>query len=658
MSLRAAALADGGAVAARTSDPTLTPIAGCTDVYVGLHFGTLPQTRFLDLWRLDELRGISVDGDVLRIGALTTYTEIIQSPLVQQRAADAGRGGARGRRRADPESRHARRQHRQRVAGRRHAAGAGGGRRARSCCAAPAATRRGAVRRRSTPAIARRVRAARRADRRRSRSRAIDGAQWFRKVGTRARAGDLEGRDGRRRAATAPRIALGSVAPTVVRAAEDRSGAGRGRLDRRGAAASCCAEIAPIDDIRSTAEYRRRVAANLLARVLGAVRTPARRGRGRDAADARLPFAAASCCRTASVRRRIHVARRRRSPRVAGYDDVPAGRDAGRRRAIWSISPGLVDTHVHVNEPGRTEWEGFDTATRAAAAGGVTTIVDMPLNSIPATTTSPALRGEARGGARPRVMSTSASGAASCRATPRDLEPLVDAGVRGFKCFLAPSGVDEFPACDEADLRAGAAGPGARRHGAAAGPRRVARPARPRRLRRCGRPAPSHRVVSRPISRPGRRRRRSKRSACWRALAAEYRRAARTSCTCRRPAAWRRSPRAQARGVPITAETCPHYLTFAAEDDARRRDGVQVRAADPQPPSIARRCGRPATRHARAWSSTDHSPAPPALKCLDERRLRRGVGRHRVAAAVARRGLDRRARRARRSAPRRSGRAG
>ena len=75
---------------------------------------------------------------------------------------------------------------------------------------------------------------------------------------------------------------------------------------------------------------------------------------------------------------------------IAGYDDLPSGKhiyDAGES----VVMPGLVDTHVHINEPGRTDWEGFETATRAAAAGGVTTLIDMPLNSIPATTTAAAL---------------------------------------------------------------------------------------------------------------------------------------------------------------------------------------------------------------------------------------------------------------------------
>src|SRR5260221_3108722 len=103
------------------------------------------------------------------------------------------------------------------------------------------------------------------------------------------------------------------------------------------------------------------------------------------------------------------------------------------------ISPGIVDTHVHVNEPGRTEWEGFDTATRAAAAGGVTTIVDMPLNSVPATTTVAALEAK-RSAARGRGQVDVAFWGGVVPGNAADLDGLVDAGVRGFKCFLVPSG--------------------------------------------------------------------------------------------------------------------------------------------------------------------------------------------------------------------------
>ncbi len=117
------------------------------------------------------------------------------------------------------------------------------------------------------------------------------------------------------------------------------------------------------------------------------------------------------------------------------------------------LLPGLVDTHVHVNEPGRTEWEGFASATRAAALGGVTTIVDMPLNSIPATVDVDALavkRSSAEG--RVAVDVGFWGGAVPANAGARG--PLHDAGVFGFKCFTAPSGVDEFPHLDPVQLRA------------------------------------------------------------------------------------------------------------------------------------------------------------------------------------------------------------
>src|SRR2546421_1579029 len=116
------------------------------------------------------------------------------------------------------------------------------------------------------------------------------------------------------------------------------------------------------------------------------------------------------------------------------------------------VSPGIVDPHVHVNEPGRTDWEGFYTATRAAAAGGVTTIVDMPLNSIPATTTVAALEAK-RQSARARCHVDVAFWGGVVPGNAGDIEPLIDVGVRGFKCFLVPSGVDEFAAVDEAILR-------------------------------------------------------------------------------------------------------------------------------------------------------------------------------------------------------------
>ena len=115
------------------------------------------------------------------------------------------------------------------------------------------------------------------------------------------------------------------------------------------------------------------------------------------------------------------------------------------------LLPGLVDSHVHVNEPGRTEWEGFATATAAAAAGGVTTIADMPLNSIPATVDVPALATKRAAAAGQLAVDVAFWGGA-IPGNAEDLRPLHDAGVVGFKCFLLPSGVPEFPPLSPAEL--------------------------------------------------------------------------------------------------------------------------------------------------------------------------------------------------------------
>ncbi|MEU6120126.1 allantoinase AllB [Streptomyces sp. NPDC047117] len=117
------------------------------------------------------------------------------------------------------------------------------------------------------------------------------------------------------------------------------------------------------------------------------------------------------------------------------------------------LLPGLVDTHVHVNDPGRTEWEGFWTATRAAAAGGITTLVDMPLNSLPPTTTAENLDIK-REVARSKAHIDVGFWGGAIPGNVKDLRPLYDAGVFGFKCFLSPSGVDEFPQLDQEQLAA------------------------------------------------------------------------------------------------------------------------------------------------------------------------------------------------------------
>ncbi|TAP28548.1 MULTISPECIES: allantoinase AllB [Micrococcaceae] len=108
------------------------------------------------------------------------------------------------------------------------------------------------------------------------------------------------------------------------------------------------------------------------------------------------------------------------------------------------LLPGLVDTHVHVNEPGRTEWEGFESATKAAAAGGVTTIVDMPLNSIPPTVNLEALNIKREAASKNAFVNVGFWGGA-VPGNKQDLRELHEAGVFGFKCFLLHSGVDEFP---------------------------------------------------------------------------------------------------------------------------------------------------------------------------------------------------------------------
>ncbi|MEO5727260.1 MAG: amidohydrolase family protein, partial [Byssovorax sp.] len=136
---------------------------------------------------------------------------------------------------------------------------------------------------------------------------------------------------------------------------------------------------------------------------------------------------------------------------VAGFDEAPEGcptYDAGD----LVIMPGIVDSHVHINEPGRTEWEGFTTATRAAAAGGVTTIVDMPLNSIPPTTTVAGFEAKASAAEGQCWIDVGLWGGV-VPGNARDLRGLLDAGALGFKCFMVESGVEEFGWVREPDLR-------------------------------------------------------------------------------------------------------------------------------------------------------------------------------------------------------------
>ena len=285
---------------------------------------------------------------------------------------------------------------------------------------------------------------------------------------------------------------------------------------------------------------------------------------------------------------------------IARIDDDRSNRGDLFDAGDLVILPGLVDTHVHVNEPGRTEWEGFDTATRAAAAGGVTTIVDMPLNSVPATTTVAALD-EKRSAARGRCHVNVAFWGGVVPGNASQLEPLVDAGVRGFKCFLVPSGVDEFQHVGEPDLREAMpvlAGRGVPLLVHAESPEAILPPTRSTyEAYLASRPPEAEVEAIRMIIR----------------LAREF--GTRThivhvACA----EAVEEISRAKLDRVPITAETCPHYLTFAGEEIAE--GATEFKCAPPIRHSHHREA---------LWSglhsgaldlvATDHSPAPPALKC-------------------------------------------
>jgi allantoinase len=142
--------------------------------------------------------------------------------------------------------------------------------------------------------------------------------------------------------------------------------------------------------------------------------------------------------------------------RIAGvlpYDAEPPTGAVLEELGDHALLPGLVDTHVHVNDPGRTAWEGFWTATRAAAAGGITTLLDMPLNSIPPTTTVENLRVK-QAVAGPKAHVDTGFWGGAIPGNTADLRPLHEAGVFGFKCFLSPSGVEEFPELDQQQLGA------------------------------------------------------------------------------------------------------------------------------------------------------------------------------------------------------------
>jgi len=271
----------------------------------------------------------------------------------------------------------------------------------------------------------------------------------------------------------------------------------------------------------------------------------------------------------------------------------------------WLL-PGLVDTHVHINEPGRAEWEGFESATRAAAAGGITTLVDMPLNSIPATTSAAALRAKLAAAAGKCWVDMGFWGGVVPGNTP-ELEGLAAAGALGFKCFLAPSGVEEFPHVDEGDLRE--AMPVIARLGLPL----LAHAESPRVLEEAARAlaeSDPRRYATWLASRPG--------AAEHEAIALLVRLCRETGCrvhVVHLSSADSLRPLKEARtaGLPVTAETCPHYLCFDSETIEQGR--TEFKCA---PPIRERR------HRERLWwalkeglidlIASDHSPCPPAMK--------------------------------------------
>jgi allantoinase len=295
---------------------------------------------------------------------------------------------------------------------------------------------------------------------------------------------------------------------------------------------------------------------------------------------------------------------------VSEFDNIPAGcavHEAGES----VVMPGLVDTHVHINEPGRTEWEGFATATRAAAAGGVTTLIEMPLNSIPATTTAAGFREKIAAASGQLSVDVGFWGGV-VPGNVAELRPLWEAGVFGFKCFLVPSGVEEFQEVSEADLRAAlpelaALGAVLLAHAELPGPIDEA-------VRMQPKSAPANRYATWLASRP--RQAEDEAIALLLRLAEEFH--ARIHIVHLSSAdSIAQLRQARARGIRVSAETCPHYLTFDSEEIG---DGAtQFKCAPP----IRERENRE-----KLWAAlregtidfivSDHSPCPPAMKLREE----------------------------------------
>ena len=295
---------------------------------------------------------------------------------------------------------------------------------------------------------------------------------------------------------------------------------------------------------------------------------------------------------------------------VSAFDEIVPGAPL-HEAGDFVVMPGVVDTHVHINEPGRTEWEGFSSATRAAAAGGVTTLIEMPLNSIPATTTAAALREKLAAAAGKLWVDTGFWGGV-VPGNSEELPALWDAGVFGFKCFLVPSGVDEFAHITETDLRVAlpnlaASGAPLLAHAESPGPIEKA-------VASLAKNASPRKYATWLAARP--REAENEAVALLLRLGVEF--GARIHIVHVSSAdALGLLRDAKDAGGAVTAETCPHYLTFAAEEIV---DGAtEFKCAPPI---------RERDNCEKLWQglgdgtldfiATDHSPCPPAMKIQEE----------------------------------------
>jgi allantoinase len=297
---------------------------------------------------------------------------------------------------------------------------------------------------------------------------------------------------------------------------------------------------------------------------------------------------------------------------VTPYDDVPPGA-AIHEAGDSVVMPGLVDTHVHINEPGRSDWEGFSSATRAAAAGGVTTIIEMPLNSIPSTNTSAALREKVAAASGKLSVDVGFWGGV-VPGNAGQLASLWEAGAFGFKCFMVPSGTDEFQSVAPEDLRQALPVLAALQapllaHAELPGPIDLAAEESAK--------APGHSprkhsawLAARP--------RKAENEAI--ALLLELAREFKTHIHVVHVSSSDALPllrQAHQEKLPVTSETCPHYLTFASEEIADA--ATEFKCAPPI---------RERENNEKLWQAladgtiqmiaTDHSPCLPAMKLPDE----------------------------------------